>query len=131
MIAPHEEWLDKAEDDLRFAEIGLREAFYTQVCFLSQQSIEKTLKGALVSLNRSYPKIHSLRELAKKLSELDLKIFLEPLTLIDGYYVPLRYPDAAPGMKADGEPNKEEAGEALSTAKKIFDLVSEFLKKKT
>ena len=123
MTEPHEEWFEKAEDDLKFAEIGLREEFFSQVCFLSQQAIEKSLKGTLVKLGRSHPKSHNLRELAQRIPELNLKPHMEQLTIIDGYYVPIRYPGAAPGMKASGPPNEEEAKQALATAKAIFDLV--------
>ncbi len=126
MTVPHEEWLTKAADDIQFAALGLKEEFYSQVCFLSQQAIEKALKGALVKLGRSYPKSHNLRELAKRVPELNLKGHMEQLTIIDGYYVPLRYPDAAPGMKASGSPNQTEAAEALTTAKEIFDIVKNF-----
>lgn len=127
MSGPHEEWLEKAEDDLKFAEIGLKEGFCAQVCFLSQQAIEKCLKGTLVFLGRSYPKVHGLRELSKLIPELDLKEWATALTIIDGYYVPLRYPDAAAGSKASGPPSKEEAGEALKTAEAVSEQVKRFL----
>ncbi|OGQ22903.1 MAG: hypothetical protein A3I05_08465 [Deltaproteobacteria bacterium RIFCSPLOWO2_02_FULL_44_10] len=130
MNARYEAWMDKAEDDLQFAEIGLREGFHAQVCFLSQQSIEKSLKGALVFLGKAYPKTHSLRELSSLFSELNLRKWKEMLSVIDGYYIPLRYPDAAPGMKASGPPNKQEAKEALSTAQEIFEAVTEYISKK-
>lgn len=127
MSGQHEEWLAYAEDDLRFAELGFKEGFYTQVCFHSQQTIEKSLKGTMVALKRIYPKSHNLLELAKKLPELSLEKYYEELTIIDGYYIPIRYPDATPGTKASGQPNKTEAGDALNTARKIWDIVSRFL----
>lgn len=127
MNGPHEEWLAKAEDDLKFARIGLEEKFFAQVCFLSQQVIEKCLKATLISLGRAYPKSHNLRELSKLIPELSLQSHYESLTVLDGYYVPLRYPDAAPGTKASGPPNKEEATEALKIAENIWDLTTQFI----
>jgi HEPN domain-containing protein len=126
----HKEWLERAENDLRFAEIGLKEGFYAQVCFLSQQVIEKCLKGVLVAFDKSYPKTHSLRELAQLLPELKLSKLKAKLTILDGYYVPIRYPDAAPGMKATGQPNCSEANEALETARQVWDIVTDYLFKK-
>jgi len=41
----YKEWLAKAEDDLNFAKLGLESNFYSQVCFLSHQIIEKSLKA--------------------------------------------------------------------------------------
>lgn len=128
MSARHEEWLAKAGDDLNFAELGFREKFYSHVCFLSQQAIEKAFKGTLVFLRRAYPKSHSLRELARLLPELKLEDHYEQLIVIDGYYVPIRYPDAAPGMKAGGPPNEVEARAALDAAMAIMGLVENFTK---
>lgn len=130
MTEPHDEWLAKAEDDLQFARVGLERKFFAQVCFLSQQVVEKSLKATLVFLGRSYPKSHNLRELSKRVPELSLESFYEPLTVLDGYYVPLRYPDAAPGMKAGGPPNSKDAEEALKTAEEIWNRVIQFIVKK-
>ena len=127
MSGAHEEWFAKAENDLKFAELGLKEGFCAQVCFLSQQAIEKALKGVMVALGRSYPKSHNLLELSKKLPELDLAKHLPEIAIIDGYYVPLRYPDAAPGMKASGEPSNEEAARALACARGVFNAATEFV----
>ncbi|MBI3588414.1 HEPN domain-containing protein [Candidatus Micrarchaeota archaeon] len=38
--------------------------FYPQACFHCQQSVEKGLKALLLKKSNSFPKIHSLRELA-------------------------------------------------------------------
>ncbi|MFH0800233.1 MAG: HEPN domain-containing protein [Pseudomonadota bacterium] len=127
MSGRHDEWLDRAEDDLKFAKVGLREEFFAQVCFHAQQCIEKSLKGALVAMGRSYPKSHSLAELLKKLPELKLDAWRVSIMIIDGYYVPLRYPDAAPGMKSSGPPNGKEAKDALDTAEEVFGAVCRFI----
>lgn len=128
MSGPHSEWFDRAENDIQFAEVGLREGFHAQVCFLSQQAIEKLLKGSLVILDRPYPKSHNLRELAKLLPELKMKEHYESLTIIDGYYVPIRYPDGIPGSTPAGSPNRSEAESALETAREIWNLVMEYSK---
>lgn len=38
-------WLAQAENDLAFAELGLREGFFAQTCFICQQAAEKALKA--------------------------------------------------------------------------------------
>jgi HEPN domain-containing protein len=38
-------WLAQAESDLAFAELGVREGFFAQACFVCQQAVEKALKG--------------------------------------------------------------------------------------
>lgn len=127
MTKQHEEWINRGQEDIRFAKLGLREGFYSQVCFLSQQAIEKLLKGMLIFLQRPYPKSHSLLELSKKVPELSLEDWQERLTILDGYYVPLRYPDAAPGSKSTGLPNKKEACDALQTAEEIFEAMLKYM----
>jgi HEPN domain-containing protein len=37
-------WLAFARDDLRIAELALNEGLYNQVCFHSEQCVEKVLK---------------------------------------------------------------------------------------
>lgn len=131
MSGRHEDWLAYAEDDLKFARVGLREGFYSQVCFHAQQAIEKSLKGFLVFQGRSYPKSHGLIELARAAPELDLKKWQSSLAEIEGYYVPIRYPDAAVGMKSSGSPNKEEAERSLLAADAVFQEVAARLKSKS
>ncbi|WP_161953986.1 HEPN domain-containing protein [Candidatus Methylomirabilis limnetica] len=48
-MRPYERWLNQAWDDLQFARLGLEQGFHAQACFLSQQVIEKCLKGCLRS----------------------------------------------------------------------------------
>ena len=127
MSEPHKEWLESAESDLQFATVGFQDEFYSHVCFLSQQAIEKILKGILVSQGKFYPKTHNLRELIKLVSGIDLKRYYTQVSIIDGYYVPMRYPDAAPGSRADRSPNREEAWEALEIGRGILKEAKAFL----
>ncbi|MBC7333037.1 MAG: HEPN domain-containing protein [Actinobacteria bacterium] len=41
----YKRWLYFAEEDLKFAKSGFRDKFYSHVCFLSQQIIEKNCKA--------------------------------------------------------------------------------------
>ena len=38
-------WLAFAKDDLRIAELAMSEGIYNQVCFHSEQCVEKVLKA--------------------------------------------------------------------------------------
>ncbi len=38
-------WLAQARSDLAFAEVGVREGYYAQACFMCQQTAEKALKA--------------------------------------------------------------------------------------
>lgn len=61
------EWFEIGENEFNFAKISLEEldAFYSQICFQFQQSVEKYLKGFLVYHKKKFPKIHDLTQLAK------------------------------------------------------------------
>jgi len=41
-------WLDFAYEDLRMAELALKEKIYNQVCFHSEQCVEKVLKAIII-----------------------------------------------------------------------------------
>lgn len=119
----HKDWYAYAEDDLKFARVGLREGFYAQVCFHAQQTAEKVLKGFLLFRGKAYPKTHSLTDLVTLIDEDWLTKHIKSLQLLDEFYVPIRYPDAAAGMKPGGPPNERDAREALSWAEEIFQEV--------
>lgn len=116
----YEDWYAYAEDDLKFAQLGLREGFYTQACFHAQQSAEKALKGYLHFRGKRHPKTHSLTDLYNLINEAWLTQHEMELKILDEFYVPIRYPDAAAGMKAGGAPGEKDAREAVGWAEEIF-----------
>ena len=115
----------EGEEDLSFAQLGIRENYFAQACFLSQQVAEKSLKAFLLSNGRSFPRVHKIVELAKLCSELsaDLEPLKTNLRLLDEFYIPTRYPDAIPGGLAEGLPTVDDAKLAVETAGKVLGLV--------
>ncbi len=59
------EWVDKALNDLGSAKVLLdsKNEYYDQVCFLSQQGIEKLLKAFLIKNKGDISKTHDLVKL--------------------------------------------------------------------
>jgi len=128
MKKPHEGWFFMARSDLDFAKSGLDDGFYSHVCFLSQQAVEKAMKGFLVYQGKDYPKTHGLVTL-HKLMEVDwLENQLSAIKKLSEFYVPLRYPDAFPGSLPDGLPDKEDGENALKWADEIVSTIEEHLK---
>lgn len=123
MTKPHEDWFWLAKDNLAFARAGLEDGFYAQVCFLSQQAVEKAMKGFLVANNKKYPKSHDLITLLDLMDVAWLDPYLNNLKDLSEIYIPLRYPDAMAGSLADRLPNKEEAEEFLGRAEEIVALI--------
>ncbi len=115
-------WFDKAAEDLEVAHLTFDEEYFSHVCFLSQQVIEKTLKGFLLARNGRYPRSHNLIELLDLCLPLDdqFSLFRSDFQIIDQYYMPTRYPDSIPGSLPSGVPDQKEAKEAMEIAEQIF-----------
>jgi len=128
MTKPHEGWLYMSREDLRFAESGLKDDFYAHVCFLSQQAVEKAMKGFLVYQNKDYPKTHGLITLHRLMDVDWLRSSLSEIKKLSEFYVPLRYPDAFPGSLPEGLPDEEDATNAFNWASNIVGLIESKIK---
>ena len=90
------EWLDKADEDLKFAGINLSEGhdFFAQICFHLQQAAEKYLKAFIVAHDLEFEKTHNLIKLlntcsAKQPDFLSITAECERLNTV---YIDTRYP---------------------------------------
>ena len=113
-------WLGFARQDLRVAELAMGDELYNQVCFHSEQCVEKVLKAWLASKGKRIPRTHSMADLLPLISTVVVASMAEEIILLDRFYIPTRYPDALPGSLEDGLPNREEALEAFALAKKVL-----------
>jgi HEPN domain-containing protein len=90
------EWLDKAEEDLLFAESSLRDGseFYAQICFHFHQAAEKYLKTFIVSSELPFNKVHDLVNLLKTCAVADptLVELKEDCVTLNSAYIETRYP---------------------------------------
>ncbi len=102
------------------AELAMKEGLYCQVCFHAQQCVEKCIKGLIANLNKPVPRTHSIVDLLGLLPFEFLSDMREPLTQLDIFYIPTRYPDALPGSLPEGLPEEEDAREALDTARECW-----------
>ena len=97
MTAAYSEWLAKADADLG-AGVALarkrRQQFPDQVCFLCQQSAEKSLKAFLAANDIAFPRIHNLLQLNDLCIHLDGRInaLSADLAVLDLYAAEIRYP---------------------------------------
>ena len=117
-------WQAQAESDLGFAELGLREGFFAQACFVCQQASEKALKalhylgGARVVLG------HSLVELLDPLvtEYAGLADLREGAQQLDQYYIPTRYPNGLPGGVPAQVFTRRQTEEAVSLTRRFLAL---------
>ena len=54
MNKAHNRWLIFAQQDLQMAELAYQDGIYNQVCFHSQQCIEKCFKGILANQEKHH-----------------------------------------------------------------------------
>lgn len=118
-----ERWLTFAREDLRGAEVMLRESIHNLVCFHAQQCVEKALKGMLAHQGHAPPRIHSITDLLSLFPATWLANLRNDLVKMDDFYIPTRYPDALPGMLPEGMPGRAEAEEALALARIVLERI--------
>jgi len=127
-----ERWIDFAQEDLRMAEIAMREEIFNQVCFHSQQCVEKALKSLMAEKGAPIPRTHRLTDLLEAVAQQENSIehLAADIKLLDRYYIPTRYPDALPGTLEASLPDKSDALEALNTARRTLHEVERVLRGK-
>jgi len=122
--AEAERWLVQARSDLGFAEIGTREGYHAQACFMCQQAAEKALKALHYLGGERLVIGHSLLELLRALltQHPALAELEESARRLDQYYVPTRYPNGLPGGTPADAFSKAQATEALARAKRFVEI---------
>ena len=115
------DWLNQAEWDLKHAENDAAAGYYEWACFSAQQAAEKALKAVYQSHNQ-VAWGHSVRELLVGLHD-QVPIseqLIDAGKLLDKYYIIARYPNGF----ASGAPkdyfSKNEAQDAISSARAII-----------
>ena len=125
---PEEEgkrWLQEAEYEFDSAIYLAEGKRYSLACFHCQQASEKALKAYLYSKGEEIVIGHSIVELcenAKKYSA-DFKPLKTEIGVLDGYYIPTRYPNGLPDSIPSKVYNKEEADKAIHLAGICIDFI--------
>ncbi len=117
-------WVEKAEENLRVAEVNRMNGFFAAACFHAQQAAELALK-ALIIFKRGYqPFTHSLVELAKELPEEALQALpgIEDLRWLQEHYLQARYPNARMS-----EYTEDEADRAVALGRRVVEVVRQAL----
>jgi HEPN domain-containing protein len=122
MSAPDaQRWLRFAHEDLSGAEtlLGQSGAYPRHVCWLAQQSAEKTLKAGLIFLQIEFPFTHDLDRLRELLPEgWRIKSELPRLYSLSVWAIEARYPGDSP------EAVEADAQAALGLAQAVWESVS-------
>jgi len=89
-----QDWLNQAENDLRWGRDSLSAGHFAPACFVAQQVAEKALKSIGYARGADLVKGHSVLVLVE-----DLGIngpIREAAQRLDQYYISTRYPDSVP-----------------------------------
>lgn len=119
-------WFAQAEHNLEVAENNLKSNYYSDACFMAEQTAQIALKAFIIYHKKRLIWEHSVQELARICSQYDKEFekFIEYGLILDRYYIPTRYPDA---LARPAIPFKtyieKDAKEALSFAKTIVETV--------
>jgi len=124
----YKKWITFAQEDLKMAELALKEGIYNQTCFHSQQCVEKVLKGFITYKGEIHPQTHKLTDILSFTSPGPFDDLTDKIIILDRFYIPTRYPDALPGILPEGLPTEEDAKEAIEVAKLVFERVKKEIK---
>ncbi len=130
---PQEEghrWLEQAKEDLRWVRELVRWGGYHLACFLAQQVAEKALKAFLYAQGEEVVLGHSVERLCENAARYDPSFAKAKSrwSILDGYYVPTRYPNSLPESIPARVYNREVAEEAVKLAEEAVSFVEEKLK---
>jgi len=125
-----ERWLAQAAADLHWAEHLTREGGWHLACFLAQQVTEKALKAFLYAQGEEIVLGYSVERLCASAARYRPKFAdkARRWSLLDGYYIPTRYPNSLPdGIPADVYTQDAAvdavalAGEAVAWVRELLD----------
>ncbi len=123
-------WLRQAQEDLHWCRHLAEHGAFHLACFLSQQVAEKALKAFLYAQGEEIVLGHSVERLlaAAARFEPEFRTRGRRWSLLDGYYIPTRYPNGLPdGIPADVFTH-EAAYDAVELAQDAVSFVESLLK---
>jgi HEPN domain-containing protein len=123
-------WLEQALEDLKWAKDLAERGGFHIACFLAQQVGEKALKAFLYAQGEEIVIGHSIERLTSEAARYDAG-FLEKAktwSILDGYYVPTRYPNSLPDSIPARVFTQNAAKESVRLATEIVSYVEEKIK---
>lgn len=119
-------WMEQAEHNLEVTKLHVQSGFWSDACFMAEQTAQVALKAYLYGQGERFIPIHSVYELVLECEKKDSAFgsAVEWGKVLDKYYIPSRYPDAlAPPAVPYKSFTEAEAHQALSYADGIVSLV--------
>jgi HEPN domain-containing protein len=119
-------WLEQATHDLRWADDLAQRGGYHIACFLAQQVAEKALKAFLYACGEETVLGHSVQRLGSEIAPRDegLASASRRWAVLDGYYIPTRYPNGLPDSIPALVFGAEAAASAVALAREAVEAVA-------
>lgn len=91
-------WLEQAEEDLRWARDLAERGGHHIACFMAQQVAEKAVKAFLYAQGEEIVMGHSIERLCSHAArwQPEFSELVKRWSILDGFYVPTRYPNSLP-----------------------------------
>jgi HEPN domain-containing protein len=120
-------WITQAAEDLKWTKLLAEQGGWHIACFLSQQVTEKAIKAFLFSQGEEIVLGHSVARLCAQAAGYhpDFSEKAGRWSLLDGYYIPTRYPNGLP----DGIPAEVYTEEAAKSAVALAEDAVNYVKK--
>jgi HEPN domain-containing protein len=125
-------WLDQAEHNFEVAKNNLSSTFYSDACFMAEQTSQVALKALIIFYKKRNVWEHSIQELVRISSEYDKRFedLVEAGKILDRYYIPTRYPDALATPAVPYKTYSErDAREAVALTESILQLAKEVIRR--
>jgi HEPN domain-containing protein len=119
-----QDWFRQGRRDLEQAEDCRRTGRHEWACFVAQQAAEKAVKALHLHLGQeAWGHV-----VAKLLRDLPVSVqvpetLVEEAHVLDGYYIPARYPNSHPEGAPFEHYGSLQSGEAIKYASEIFEFV--------
>jgi HEPN domain-containing protein len=122
-------WLRQAQEDLRWARHLAEEGGYHLACFLAQQVTEKALKAFLYAQGEEIVLGHSVERLCAAAGRFEPEFLVRARSwsMLDGYYIPTRYPNGLPGGIPADVFGQQAAADAVGLAAEAVDFVTHLI----
>jgi HEPN domain-containing protein len=122
-------WLAQATADLHWADHLAREGGWHLACFLAQQVAEKALKAFLYAQGEEIVLGHSVARLCAAAARYrpEFADKARRWSLLDGYYIPTRYPNGLPDSIPADVYTQDAAMDAVALARETVTWIRQSL----
>ena len=119
------EWLNRARSNLVLARMQGEGVYLEDLCFNTQQAVEKAIKALLIQRHVQFPYVHDIAELLTVLETTGQAIpqAIRQAERLTRFAVFTRYPGIAPPIK------QEEYMEAVGIAGEVIQWVEHLLRR--